>query len=293
MSNNSLLNLGNLSKPADTLIKKISKAVGGIFAPFQIKRVAEAEAEATIIRAQSEAEASKIATQSGIENVELRQRAVHRLIVEETQRQKNMEDITIKALPYLNEDANPDGMDDDFIANLFDKCRIVSDDQMQSLWSRILAGEANTPGTYSKRTVNFVSELDKKDADLFTKLCGFSWNIGYIVPLVFDWDGEIYNRNGINFDTLRHLESIGLIQWVTTGHFTEDKLPKEVNTCYYDKLLLLEISSSLYDHLELGKILLTKIGLELAPICGSKPVDGFYEYVKNRWQRYLSASEKH
>jgi hypothetical protein len=34
------VNLGELSKPADTLIKKVSSAVGGVFEPWQIKRVA-------------------------------------------------------------------------------------------------------------------------------------------------------------------------------------------------------------------------------------------------------------
>ena len=292
MSNNSIVNLGDLSKPADTLIKKISKAVGGLFAPFQIRRIAEAEADATIIRARSEVEASKIKTQSEIEQVELRQRTVHRLITEEMQRQKNMEDITFKAIPHLQEDANPDDMSDDWIANFLDKGRIISDGEMQSLWGRVLAGEANVPGTYSKRTVNFVSELDKSDADLFTKLCGFCWDIGYVVPLVFDEQMEIYTTSGINFDALRHLESIGLIQSAVSGHFGEDKLPEIINACYYGKWLRLNISSNNYDYLEIGKVLLTKIGEELAPICGSQPVDGFYEYVTEQWKQYLPAVEK-
>ena len=200
MSNNSLVNLGELSKPATVLIEKISKLVEGIAAPFQIRRVAKAEAEAAVIKAQSQ-----------IEITDLQRRAVQRWIGEETRHQKNMEDITAESIPHLSDDANPDAMDDDWIANFFDKCRIISDKEMQSLWSRVLAGEANTPGTYSKRTVNFVSELDKNDANLFTKLCRFCWNIGYMVPLVFNFEAEIYNRNGIDFDALRHLEGIGVL----------------------------------------------------------------------------------
>ena len=177
MSNNSLVNLGELSKPATVLIEKISKAVGTLYEPVHIVKVAEAEAKAAKIRAESEAEAAMIVEKSEIERLALRQRTIYRLITEETQRQKNMEDITAESLPHLNANANPDAMEDDWIANFFDKCRIVSDGQMQSLWSRILAGEANTPGALSKRTVNFVSDFDKSDADLFTRLCGFSWTI--------------------------------------------------------------------------------------------------------------------
>ena len=292
MSNNSLVNLGNLSKPADTLIKKVSKAVGGIFAPSQIKRVAEAEAEATIIKAQSEAEASKIMTQSEIENAELRQRAVYRLVAEETQRQECMEDITIGALPNLNEDSNPDDMDDDWLTNFFQKCRIVSDSQMQSLWSRILAGEANAPGTYSRRTVNLLSDFDKSDADLFTRLCGFGWVMGNVRPLVFDVQADIYNRYGINFNTLSHLESIGLIQFEGLAGFRSLKLPKRFAVSYYDKSLSLEMTEDANNELDTGNVLLTKIGQELAPVCGSKPVEGFYEYVKEQWKAYLPVAEK-
>ena len=230
MGTNSLINLGNLSKPADTLIKKVSDAVGGFFAPYQVKRMAKAEAEAAMIKAQSETEIT-----------DLHRRAVHRWIEEEAQRQKNMEDITAKALPQLDEKATPDSVEDDWLVNFFDKSRIVSDNEMQELWSRVLAGEANTPGTYSKRTVNFLSDLDKADAELFAKLCGFGWMIGNVVPLVFDFQAEIYNKHGINFNSLRHLESIGLVQFDSIAELGWRNLPKKFAVLYYGKPLTLEM----------------------------------------------------
>ena len=184
-----LINLGDLAKPANTLIEKISDAGVGIAAPWQIKRVAKAEAEATLIKAEAEAKAAVIEAQSQIEITDLQRRSVRRFIAEQAQYQKNMEGITAKALLQLNKNADPNSMDKDWIVNFFDKSRIVSDNEMQDLWSRILAGEANTPGTYSKRTVNFLSDLDKSEAGLFTKLCGFIWDIGGLKPLVFDSRG--------------------------------------------------------------------------------------------------------
>jgi Protein of unknown function (DUF2806) len=50
-------------------------------------------------------------------------------------------------------------VNDDWITNFFDKCRIVSDEEMQQIWAKVLAVEANKPGTYSKRTVNFLSSV--------------------------------------------------------------------------------------------------------------------------------------
>ena len=280
MGTNSLISLGNLSKPADTLIKKVSDAVGGLFAPYQVKRMAKAEAEAAMIKAQSETEIT-----------DLHRRAVHRWIEEEAQRQKNMEDITAKALPQLDEKATPDSVEDDWLVNFFDKSRIVSDNEMQELWSRVLAGEANTPGTYSKRTVNFLSDLDKADAELFAKLCGFGWMIGDVVPLVFDVEAEIYNKHGINFSALIHLESIGLIQFDNFAGFVKLNFPKTFSVFYYGKWLTLEMPNDTGNDLETGKVLLTKIGQELAPICGSKSVEGFRDYVMDKWKQYLPKPE--
>src|ERR1035441_6951750 len=161
-SGKSLINLGDWSKPANTLVEKISDAIGGLSKPFQIRRVAQAEADA-----------DKIRVVSRIEITELERRAMSRLFAEEAKKQHNIEAITLKALPDVGPESRPENMEDDWIENFFDKCRLISDEEMQSLWARILAGEANSPGRFSKRTVNLLGSLDKSDAVLFSKLCSF------------------------------------------------------------------------------------------------------------------------
>lgn len=272
MTDNPLAKLGDLTKPATVLIEKISDAVGGIFKPYQIVRVAKAEAEADRIRAESQ-----------IQVTDLHRRAMHRFLEEEAKRQSNIEDITQKALPLLEEKSAPQNVEDDWITNFFDKCRIVSDEDMQRLWSRVLAGEANSPGAFSRRTVNLLADLDKDDAELFMQLCGFAWQIGNIVPLVFDVQGEVYNRHRINFNSLSHLESLGLIQFNNIAGFQRLKLPKNVTVFYYGKPAALTFPKDADNALELGQVLLTRAGHELAPVCGSTPVDGFFDYVYDRW----------
>ena len=283
----SLVNLGPLSKPADTLIKKISNLVGGVLVPHQIKRVAEAEAMAAMIEAESE-----------IQITDLQRRAAYRWMKEEEIRQENMEEITTKAIPLLNDDAKPDAMEDDWIANFFAKSRIVSDNEMQEMWARVLAGEANAPGTYSKRTVNFLSDLDKVEAEVFAKLCGFVWTIEKeVVLLVFDEKAEIYNRHGINFGILSHLDSIGLVQFNSLARFhcivnsQQTKSPGRCIAHYYGKSVFMEMSKDGDNVIRVGNTLFTRIGRELARICGSKPVDGFYEYVRDQWKQYLAEAE--
>ena len=235
-------NVGDLVKPIDTLIHKISDATGVLYEPRRIRRKATAESDAAIISAKAEAAVNIINAESEIEIADLHQRTVQRRVKEDMRDQRNMEDIIAQAVPDVNEEAKPDSMENDWIANFFDKCRLVSDSDMQSLWARVLAGEANAPSTYSKRTVNLLSDLDKSDAELFTKLCGFGWMFGDVTPLVFDQKAEIYNRHGINFGTLSHLESIGLVQFSGITGFQRRNLPKRFVVLYYGKSLLLEIS---------------------------------------------------
>lgn len=268
----SLINLGEISKPATVLIAKISEAVGGFYKPYQIKRVAKAEAEAEIIKAEAQ-----------LEITELQRRALTRFVAEEAKKQENIESITQKAIPELTENSDPRNMEDDWITNFFDKCRIVSDEEMQSLWAKVLAGEANSPGTYSKRTVNFLGSLDKADAKLFTTLCRFGWMLGEVVPLVYDPQSRTYTDQGIDFSSLTHLDDIGLINFQTIGGFKRMGFPQRITVFYYGTPLAIEFSSPENNALETGQVLLTKTGLQLAPICGSKPISEFFDYIVEKW----------
>jgi len=273
MSDNPLGNLGDITKPATVLIEKISDAVGGIFKPYQMVRVAKAEAEVDHIRAESQ-----------IQVTDLQRRAMHRFLEEEAKKQLNIENITQKALPLLEEKSSPQDLEDDWITNFFDKCRIVSDEDMQKLWSRILAAEANKPGAFSKRTVNLLADLDKIDAELFVQLCGFAWWVGeVIVPLVFDVKDPLYNQRAINFDSLGHLETLGLIHFDHLSNFQRLRLPKNLTAVYHGKPAELTFPKDSDNTLVVGTVRFTRAGGELAPVCGATPVEGFFDYVYERW----------
>ena len=271
----SLVNLGELSKPANTLIEKISSAIGGVFEPWQIKRIAKAEAEANLIKAESE-----------IQITDLHRRAMHRFVEEEANRQENMEEITKKSIPLLEEQSDPAKMEDDWVTNFFDKSRIVSDEDMQALWANVLAGEANKPGSFSRRTVNLLSDLDKRDAELFQTLCRFGWAVGKFTPLIFDSQAPIYNNLGINFDSLSHLDSLGLIQFNSLAGFSRTGLPKSFALTYCGQPLQLVIKEGQENQLSIGQILLTQAGQELAQIVKVPGVQGFYGYVKEQWKSH-------
>lgn len=106
MTDNPLTKLGDLTKPATVLIEKISDAVGGVFKPYQIVRVAKADAEANRIQAESR-----------IQVTDLHRRAMHRFLEEEATKQSNIEAITQNALPLLEDKSAPQNVADDWTSS--------------------------------------------------------------------------------------------------------------------------------------------------------------------------------
>ena len=209
---------------------------------------------------------------------------------ERTWYEQNLASILEQALHERIEGPGPQAVEDDTAAHLFEKAKLVSDQEMQSLWARIMAGEMNAPGTFSKRTMSFVSDLSKEEAEQFTRLCGFCWNIQGPIPLVVDFKADIYKSNQVDFSMLKHLEAIGLIDFMSVnGNFNKTysgsgiKLPIE----YYGQIQFLDLDKT-RNKLNTGQVRLTQIGKELFSICGSKPVPRFKEYVMKQWKTFIS-----
>lgn len=264
---NSIINLGDLAKPATVLIEKVSNAVGVLYEPRRIRNKARAEAEA-----------EKIKYLATLELTELEQRSIERMIHQETRKQENIESITAQAASELPPNAKAESLDEDWVAHFFDKCDKVSDKQMQSLWANLLAGEATEPGTYSKRTIDLVASMDKKDALLFTDLCQFTWVIGEPTIVIFDHENDIYKSRGINFSLLKHFDAIGLISFEPLSGYARQGFGKQAVIAYFGLPTLIEFNKDSNNKIETGKAIFTQAGRELVNVCGAQRNQAFYEY---------------
>lgn len=267
---------GDISQPTTTLIEKISAAVGTLFEPMQIRRLAQANADAATVIALSKNNVS-----------EIEQRGLHRLFQEEGRRQENIERITAAALPQLLTSSRPQDVNDDWITYFFDKYRLTSDADFQLLWSNILAGEANKPGSFSRRTVEVVSTMDKFDAELFTTLCKFIWRTPSPNPLIVDTDASIYKDKNINFASLSHLEHVGLIHFRpdADGGYGRVSKVQMIESSYYSEHFNLQLIRDEEDyHLILGRALFTRVGSELSQVCKTSRKEGFAEYILAYWE---------
>ncbi len=258
-----------LTKPVTVLIEKISDAVHGLFRPMQVVRMAKADAKAKLIGVQAEIAAT-----------DLTSRAINRFVEEEAKRQANIESIAAGAIELLLPDAVPEKLSDDWVVNFFDKCRIVSDEDMQAVWSKLLAGEANCPGSFSRKTVNVVTDFESNDAALFLNLCRFYCEIGG-KPCIYISDVtsalELYTNADINYSVLQHLDSLGLI--VCSGLTFSTEIDSDVDVVYYGQKFTIACPPGSHE-LDLGVVSLTVAGIELSRISMSQPYPGNLEHMQ-------------
>lgn len=273
---NSLVNFGDLAKPATTLIEKLADAVGCLYEPTHIRRKARAEVDAAKIQALGRLELSAI-----------EERALYRLKHEATRNQQNLESIIRKALPEVGPEAEPDQIETDWLTYFTECARRVSDDEMQLLWGRILAEKANEPGRYSKRTLALMSTIDREDADALMLLRRFCvrFPIDDVTPLVYSVHDSIYQEHDLTFGILAHLDDIGLISFDIDRRFNKIRLPRDVCIDYFGSSIPLRLLRVEDNAIPIGQVIFSKAGEDLAALCQVDPIPGFLEYLSGRWSR--------
>ena len=259
------LNIGALAAPVEKLIDRVSDAVGGIARPWQIERVAKAEGKAEILRAEARITVS-----------EIEQRAMHRLVREEGKKQENIESITAKSTSKVLDSAKPEDIEEDWLTNFFDRCRSVSDDEMQQIWANILAGEANNPGRFDKKTIDLLSTMGKADAQNFQKLARFAVFFPRAVPLIFDHNADIYKNNGCNFEYFNLLQDLGLVNFNFSVGYNLTIVSGSTILRYSNRFYSMEFDSN--NFFDVGQIILTRAGMQIIELCSDIYDEEFEHY---------------
>jgi len=276
---------GEWAKPVNTLIERVFNIFERRSLPGHTVRQAQAEAEAAIIRAKADAECTAIQV-----------RGLKWLIAEQGLHQANREDILRGALPHVLDDARPSDIEEDWIVHFFDRCRLVSDATMQRLWSRLLADEANTPGTFSKRTLNLVSEMSAAEAKKFELFCAYVVHLPQPVPLITDERDVWYTQAGIDTDLLQSLSSAGLLTWNLSEGFTVRTDTGAIHLSYGGCIFKIEQPDAVdlrrqrelnrgsvmvpQGRIPVGKVMFTPSGQELYLISSPKVLGGFPEILR-------------
>ena len=153
----------------------------------------------------------------------------------------------------------------DWFIRYYEASGNISDEEMQLLWAKILAGEIEKPSSYSLRTLDVLRNMSKEEAECFVKICNTAIKIEsgkYAIPA----DHDYISKNSINYSDILMLEEIGLINSGSGIHINNDL---ESNTEYmlymYGSLIVKAIASE-KSKLSLRVYPFTNVGNELATL---------------------------
>lgn len=138
-------------------------------------------------------------------------RAEQRRITDSIRQETNLENILEITADEVRRAENTSDMpvDDDWITRFFNIAKDVNSKEMQYIWAKILAGEIETPGSFSLKTLDTVKNMNKIDAENFQK----------ILPVIVKDDGDLFiisnndmlYKYGIDFSCILALDECGLI----------------------------------------------------------------------------------
>ncbi len=196
----------------------------------------------------------------------LSQRAGRRLVAEEINKQKNMEDVVQRADEILQAEpattTNGEESDQGWVEECLDGAGKAYNEDLKNYWARLLAGEIKHPSFYSLRAIQFMKSLSKTDADKIKKMCQ------YVVYNYDNTDAIIlrYKPSEYTFDEISFLMELRLLNYnhSIVKQYTFDESEgfaffRKKDVGLFIKIKRKEYNLPIYSFTELGKEILTII----------------------------------
>ena len=152
------INTDGLAKLGETICYGIGLAA------FGRKKMANAEAYAAIKQAE---------TETKVEFLKLKgQEEIAKYIsARESRKINNVKSVVEKATSHFMEEekVSNEPVNTDWTNRFFSIVEDISDETLQDIWGRILAGEVKQPNSFSLRTLDLLRNVTKEEAELFVK----------------------------------------------------------------------------------------------------------------------------
>ena len=281
-------------QPAMKVLDMLDRAIGIVYKPHHMKKLADAEAYKvrTVGSAISETGELSISykkhgiTMSSMDTDDFLVRSEHRALYQQVQKQKNIEAVAAHAYDELeNHPDIPDTKtDEDWETRFFRIVEDISSEKMQIIWGKILAGEIKHPGSFSLRTLDLIRNLSTAEAETFQKFVplitigAFKDNgVHYIIS-----DEHLLSKYDVRHIDVLKLDECGLITSSSPAAYNLTIFPHNKMWIRNDELIML-LNNDRDSAIKISmKILyLTEAGIELynllAHTCNR---DFIYDYSK-------------
>lgn len=298
--------LAGLSKPLKKLIEVVSQGIGAISKPYLIRKTADAKAYEIKVISQAIRDNQQDLKQIGFNDEKLslmsldinsiqkelsiEDRTQQRIDFKEQKRQKNIENITQKAAENLEFETNvsEEPVDEDWTTRFFNYAEDISNEEMQVLWGRILAGEIKKPKSYSLRTLDILRNLSKEEAQVFMKFASLSI-ISSGVSFILNFKNEkiLEEKYKLNFNDRLLLEELDFI----TANDLQFKIGKTDGIASRQVIFIIGNLCVIQNKLEnkaeqqLQVLVFTKIGQELLSLVYVTPGLDYIQLLASKLNR--------
>ena len=199
---------------------------------------------------------------------QLIQRSNYRLQYQQARKEHNIESVIGKTVLELEDKTveSTDDVDEDWLNRFFNIVEDVSDEQLQSLWSRILAGEILQPHSYSLRLLEFLRNISKDELELILKIMPFITG-----DVIFN-DDNVLSKYDINYGLILKLDEIGILNSSATISQNYDLNNNEQASLFDNKEIICVVNnkSSQKKHISIPIFTVNEIGLKLQKLSNTE-----------------------
>lgn len=259
------INTDGLAKLAETICYATGLTAHGR------KKMADADSYAVIRQAETEAKAELLRLKG-------RDEIADYIEARETRKLNNVKSVLEKASSHFTEGekVSDEPVDADWTNRFIGIVEDISDETLQDIWGRILAGEVKQPNSYSLRTLDLLRNITKEEAELFVKASKYYIETNFICTEDF----------ALSLHETLLLGETGLIN---SEDLTKDWSvePNDVNKIPVDKqnLLILHNNTDRRIRCNISVKKLTKAGIEIMTLIENPERSEFYKSLT----RFLKA----
>lgn len=163
------VNTDGLAKLGETIFYSLGLTAYGR------KKMANAESYAALKQAETD-------TQVQLLKLKGEDEIVNYVLAKETRKINNTKSVIEKAASHFleGEKVSDEPVKTDWTNRFLGIVEDISDETLQDIWGRILAGEVKHPNSFSLRTLDLLRNITKEEAELFVKASTFYIEKGYI-----------------------------------------------------------------------------------------------------------------
>ncbi|MTH16626.1 DUF2806 domain-containing protein [Flavobacterium sp. LC2016-01] len=266
-------------KPLEKLIEVIGQGIGTLYRPTAIRKEAKAKAFEIEVLAKAQAIAN---AEGKLIDLETLNTIEQKIIYQQVKKQNNIDKIIDVAFDQVSQepDVSSEKVDPDWTTRFFNIAEDISNDEMQKLWGRILAGEVKKPGTFSLRTLDLLKNLSKEEALVFTKFAKLLIKSHHTNFIPFVNKDFVYKQLNIPYKEILLMSELGLVITAPDLVMISKGSEKDTGTLFVngDTGIYVESQPNNSQH-HINIIAFTKTGSELATLITFDFDKQYIEYV--------------